>query len=261
MPGADDRHLGHGRVGGHLAEAELADDRLEDPLGPGQLERGDGEAHVGRAAVADVLDDHVDVDPGVGQRREDRLGDARPVGHGDQGDLGHVPVVGQAADLVALLHERILLDEGTRRVLERAQDLDDDAVDPAELDRPDLHDLGALVGQLEHLLVADHRQLPGIGHDPRIGREDAPHVGEDLAAIGPEPGGQGDGRGVRAAPAEGRRLGLVAGRVALTPWKPATITTLPRARAPGGPGPARRWRSGPGRSGRRCGSRPGRRSG
>ena len=47
------------------------------------------------------------------------------------------------------------------RVLERAEDLDDDAVDPAELDRADLHDLGALVGELEHLLVADDRQLAG----------------------------------------------------------------------------------------------------
>jgi hypothetical protein len=52
---------------------------------------------------------------------------------------------------------RVLLDERARGVLEGAQDLDDDVVDPAELDRPDLHDLGALVGELEHLLVADDR--------------------------------------------------------------------------------------------------------
>ena len=43
----------------------------------------------------------------------------------------------------------------------------------AELDGPGLHDLGALVGELEHLLVADDRQLPGGGHDPRVGRVDA----------------------------------------------------------------------------------------
>src|SRR5690348_353699 len=45
-----------------------------------------------------------------------------------------VPVVGEPADLVALLHERILLDERARGVLERAQHLDDDVVDPAQLD-------------------------------------------------------------------------------------------------------------------------------
>ena len=88
-------------------------------------------------------------------------GDARPVRDGHDRDLGDVPVVGEAADLVALLHERVLLDERARRVLERAQDLDDDVVDPAQLDRPDLHDLGALVGQLEHLLVADDGELAG----------------------------------------------------------------------------------------------------
>ena len=89
--------------------------------------------------------------------------DARPVRHVDDRDLGHVPVVGEPADLVALLHERVLLDQRAGRVLERAEDLDDDVVDPAELDGPDLHDLGALVGELEHLLVADDRQLAGLG--------------------------------------------------------------------------------------------------
>ena len=87
--------------------------------------------------------------------------DARPVRDGDERDLGDVPVVGEPADLVALLHERVLLDQRARRVLERAQDLDDDVVDPAELDGPDLHDLGALVGELQHLLVADDVQLAG----------------------------------------------------------------------------------------------------
>ena len=39
-----------------------------------------GEGDVGGAAVlGDVLDDHVDVDGGVGERAEDRRGDARPV--------------------------------------------------------------------------------------------------------------------------------------------------------------------------------------
>ena len=93
--------------------------------------------------------------PAVGEGREDGVGDAGPVGDLDEGDLGHVPVVGEPADLVALLHERVLLDERAGGVLERAEDLDDDVVDPAELDGPDLHHLGALVGQLQHLLVAD----------------------------------------------------------------------------------------------------------
>ena len=142
-------------------------------------------------------------------------GDARAVRDGHDRDLGDVPVVGEPADLVALLHERILLDERAGRVLERAQHLDDDVVDPAELDRADLHDLGALVGQLEHLLVADDRQLAGGRDEPGVGGVDAAHVGEDLAAVGAQRGGQGDGRGVAAAPAEGRDLLVQRGRGAL----------------------------------------------
>ena len=176
--------------------------------------------------MADVLDDHVDVDAGLGQRVEDRARDARPVRHGDDRDLGDVPVVGQPADLVALLHERILLDERAGGVLERAEDLDDDAVDPAELDGADLHDLGALVGELEHLLVADDRQLAGAGDEPRVGRVDALDVGEDLAAVGAEAGRQRDRGRVAAAAAEGRDLASSSAR-ALWPWKPATMTTLP----------------------------------
>ena len=64
-------------------------------------------------------------------------------------------------------------------------------VDPAELDRPDLHDLGALVGELEHLLVADDVELAGVWHEPWVGGVDAADVGEDLASIGaaaPRPG-------------------------------------------------------------------------
>ena len=152
-------------------------------------------------------------------------------GTASEGHLGDVAVVGQAADLVALLHERILPDQRTRRVLERAQDLDLDAVDPAQLDGADLHDLGALLRQLEHLLVADDGQLARGGHEARIGGVDAAHVGEDLAAIGAQRGREGDGGRVRAATPEGRRLAGPRRRPSVEPWRwpwnPATITTLP----------------------------------
>ena len=85
-------------------------------------------------------------------------------------------------------------------------DGDLDAVDPAQLDGARLHHLGALVGELEHLLVADDGQQPGVGDDARVGREDAVDVGVDLAAVGIQPGGQGDGGRVGATAAERRHL-------------------------------------------------------
>ena len=128
--------------------------------------RGIVKRQVRGPTVANVLDDHVDVDPGVGERLEDRRGHAGLVRDLDERHLGDVAVVGQPADLVALFHERVLRDERAGCVLERAEDLDGDGIDPTELDRPCLHDLGALVGELEHLLVADHEQLAGLGDDP-----------------------------------------------------------------------------------------------
>ena len=41
--GADDRHLGHRRIRRDLTEAELPDERLQDPLGLGQLDPGNGQ--------------------------------------------------------------------------------------------------------------------------------------------------------------------------------------------------------------------------
>ncbi len=89
---------------------------------------------------------------------------------------------------------------------ERAEDLDDDVIDPAELDRPHLHHLGALVRQLEHLLVADDRELAGVRHETRVGGVDALDVRVDLAAIGPQRGSQRDRGRVGAAAAERRSL-------------------------------------------------------
>ena len=112
-------------------------------------------------------------------------------------------------------------------------DLDDDVVDPAELDGAGLHDLGAVLGHLEHLLIADDPQLAGVGQEARIGGVDAADVGEDLAAVGVEARRERDGGRVGAASSEGRRLGgdvRARARVAsLMPWNPATMTTLPGA--------------------------------
>ena len=72
----------------------------------------------------------------------------------------------------------------------------------AELDRAAVHHAGAEAGQLEHFVVADAAHLAGLGHEARIGREDAVDVGVDLADVGVEHGRQGDGGRVAAAAAE-----------------------------------------------------------
>ena len=202
--GADDAHLGDRGVGRHLPGTEVADDARERLLRLAELALGNREREVRLAPVTHVLDDHVDIDAGLGEGVEQAPGDARPIRHRDDRDLGDVPIVGQATDLVPLLHEWVLLDQRSGGVLERAEDLDDDIVHPAQLDRPGLHHLGALVGQLEHFLVADDGQLAGVGHESRVRGVDAADVGEDLASRRAEAGGEGDGGRVAAAAAEGR---------------------------------------------------------
>ena len=59
------------------------------------------------------------------------------------------------------------------------------AIENLQLDGPDLHHLGALVGHLQHLLVGDDGELAGLGHHARIGRVDALHVGVDLVPVDP----------------------------------------------------------------------------
>src|SRR2546430_744728 len=96
---ADDRHLGDLLVAGDVAALDV---RLH--LALQDLHRArvvvamHGEGHVGHAVVADVLHDDVDVDAGVGDRPEDGVGDARPVGYIVHRDLRFVAVEGHATD-------------------------------------------------------------------------------------------------------------------------------------------------------------------
>src|SRR5690606_34076894 len=77
-----------------------------------------------------------------------------------------------------------------------------------ELDGAQLHDLGARPGELHEFVVGDFLQLPGGGDDARVGGVDAVHIGEDLAEIRLEGGGEGDGGKVGPAAAEGGDLAL-----------------------------------------------------
>jgi hypothetical protein len=69
-------------------------------------------------------------------------------------------------------------------------------------------------------------QLARLRDDPRVGREDALDVGVDLARLGLQRGRQCDCGRVGAA-----RPSVVGSSCEETPWKPATIATLPSSRA------------------------------
>jgi hypothetical protein len=84
------------------------------------------------------------------------------------------------------------------------------AVHLAQLHRARMQHLGAEVGQLQDLLMADRVQFAGVGDNARIGRQDAVHVLVELAPCRLQGHRHGDGGGVGAAAANRRDVaGLI----------------------------------------------------
>ena len=140
-----------------------------------------------------------------------RRGDAGPVGHAQDRDLGLPAVVGDAGHH-HVFHAVILPGHQRARVrLEGGAHVDRHVVLLGELDRAGLQHLGPQRGHLEHLVVGDAGQLARVGHHVGIGGVDAVHVGEDLAHVGLERGGERDAGEVGAAAAEGRDVPALGG--------------------------------------------------
>ena len=201
---ADDRDLGDAVVAQHILVADGLAGAFDDLDRVIEVGLGDGKGEVrGFVLFRDVLHDHVDVDAGLGQGAENGGGDAGAVGHPAQRNFGFVAGIGDATDDL-LFHDLILIyDQGSGGGAEARQDLYPHAVVHGHDDGAGLQDLGALRGHFEHFLVGDLVQLAGLGDDARVGREDAVHVGIDVAAIGPQRRRQGHRGGVGAAPADG----------------------------------------------------------
>ena len=158
----------------------------------------------GSAVGRDVLDDHVDRDVLLGDPLEELRRDARLVVDADDVHPRLALVVGDAAHDDALQQRVFLGHHGPRGVVERASDVHRHAVLHRDLHAADLQDLGAQRRELEHLLVGDALDLPRRGADVRVGRVDAVDVRVDLALVGADGRGDGDGARVGAAAAERR---------------------------------------------------------
>ena len=161
----------------------------------------------------DVLHDHVDVDPGLGQRAEHARGDTGPVGYLLDRDLRLGDVVRDTRD-DRLLHRLAFLgDPRAGGPGETRTDVDLHAVVACELDRTEREHAAARRRHLEHLVEGDVREFAGGGDDARVGAVDTLDVGVDLAGIRRQRRGQRDRRRVGAAAAQ--RRDVAAGRHAL----------------------------------------------
>ena len=155
-PGTDDRDLADLVVRVELGDVEPGQ-RLARPL---EVVAGDGEREVRLRVLGDglVLDDHVDVDVGVGEGAEHAPGDAGLVAEPGQ---RHPRLVGVGHGCHhRLLHRRVLGEhERTGGVLERAAAVDADPVVAPVLDRAQLQHPGARGRHLEHLVERDLGEL------------------------------------------------------------------------------------------------------
>jgi hypothetical protein len=122
------------------------------------------------AVRALALDDHVHVDVGVGQGAEDGRRHAGMVGQAEEADLRLVAAVGHAAhdpllhDLLLVAHDGALAGRFARLDKTR-QHPHGHIVGHGQLDRAGLQHLGAQGRHLQHLLIGDLGQLPGLALD------------------------------------------------------------------------------------------------
>ena len=128
----------------------------------GQAGRGHGEGELARrAGPGAALDDHVDIDVRLRERREDRRDRAGLVGKAGQRDPRLVLVMGDAGDElpfhVELLDSVVEDDQRPGPVLERRKHLKRHVVAHCKPDRAGLQHLGADRRELEHLLIGDRR--------------------------------------------------------------------------------------------------------
>ena len=191
----------------------------------------DGERDVGLSFRPDVLHDHVDRDPAVGDLGKNAETDAGAIGSPFDRHPGLFFHQGHAAN--GLIGQfRLGDDHRAGRVGKAAPHVNRHGELFGELDRAAMHHAGPQAGELEHFVVADPLHAAGFGQLPRIGRVDAVDVGVNLASVGLEHRGQGDRRRVAAAaPQRGDVVILVD---TLKAGRDDDVSLVQRAPQPGG---------------------------
>ena len=203
-PLADDRDLGDLRGVCHLRRADRLCGEFGDSKGLAEISPRHREADLGFTFLRRVLNDHVHDDMSGGDAGEDPVHDPGAVGHASDRDPRLVLRERRSRDHDAKSSGVGLGDDpGPFRLVERASNVDRDAVFLGELDRARVHHSRPQAREFEHLVVADPIDLASLGHDPRIGGEDPRDVGINLASLGAKHGGESDGGGVGTPSAKG----------------------------------------------------------
>lgn len=97
--GADDADFANTGIPHDFQRAQRGKQLIQQQLhGARAVAAVHGEAEIGLAVLAHVLDDRARVDAGIGHGAQNMAGNAGLVGHTEHGDLGQVAVDGNAGD-------------------------------------------------------------------------------------------------------------------------------------------------------------------
>ena len=147
------------------------------------------------------MHDHVDAQIGRRNRRKNLSRATGPIRHATNRKLRLVPLQAHAAHHDILHARRHLAGLGPRLVVQAGADFEADPKLFRKLDCARLHDLGARPGHLEQLVVGNLIDLARFGNSARITGVDAVDVGENLAIVRLQGGGERDRGRIRSAPA------------------------------------------------------------
>ncbi|MPM15098.1 hypothetical protein SDC9_61464 [bioreactor metagenome] len=163
----------------------------------------DREGNILFILAANGLQNHVHVDVALAQQVKNLKSHAGIVLQAHQGNAGDAGILCHPRD-IRLLHFCDLLHRRAGLILQAGHDLQIHMKFFRQLHAAVMEHLGSLTGQLQHLVIGDLAELPGVRHDTGIGGIDAVHIRENLAQLGMERRRQRHGAGVRAAPAQSR---------------------------------------------------------
>ena len=191
----------------HIGRTQRGQDFFFQQVGgAGKVVAVDGEAEVGFAILADVLDDHVHFNVGFCHSAQNLVGDTGLVGYAQHVDFGFVAIERNAGN-DGLFHLFVFLkgDQGARFGFfmnvdvprrEAGEHTQRHFVFACKLNRANLQHFAAQRGHFQHFFKADGLQATRFGHHAGVCGVDAIDVGVNQALMGFHGRSHGHRRGV-----------------------------------------------------------------
>ncbi len=121
-PDAHHGNLDDVGIAPYILGAEFPGHALENTLGLGEIIALHREGEVGFTRLRNILEDYVHIDIGRGNRAQNGIGDARMIGHTDDGDFRLIAGEGDTGDTGSFHRIFLIGNQGAGTILKRRQD-------------------------------------------------------------------------------------------------------------------------------------------